>query len=52
MSDPIHASGMPQSRWDSPFKTPEERKLVVAYFKKYYKQEKEKALNNLEKAPY
>ena len=30
----MHPSGMTQERWDWPFKTPEERKLVVKYFRK------------------
>ena len=41
----LHPSGLTQQRWEWPFKTPEERKLVAAWFKKVQKNQKfEKAL--------
>ena len=30
----MHPSGMTIDRWQNPFKTPEERKLVAKYFEK------------------
>lgn len=36
-----HPSGLTQERWDWPFKTPEERKLVVKYFKKLERENKQ-----------
>ena len=42
----LHPSGLTQQRWEWPFKTPEERKLVAAWFKKIQKSEK----NDFEKA--
>ena len=46
----MHPSGMTWERWEWPFKTPEERKLVIAYMKKYEKEEKVSALNKLGEA--
>ena len=46
----MHPSGMTQERWDWPFKTPEERKLVVKYYKEKAKEDKKKQLDNLEEA--
>ena len=46
----MHPSGMTQERWDWPFKTPEERKLVVKYFQKQAKEDKKKQIDNLEEA--
>jgi hypothetical protein len=37
----MHPSGMTQERWDWPFKTPEERKLVVKYFNKLARESKQ-----------
>lgn len=45
-----HPSGMTQERWDWPFKTPEERKLVAEYFKKQAKEDKKKELDSIEEA--
>lgn len=47
----LHPSGMTQERWDWPFKTPEERKLVIKYFKKHQKEEKKKMIESFEEAP-
>ena len=49
-SKDMHPSGMTWERWEWPFKTPEERKLVIAYMKKYEKEEKVNALNKLGEA--
>ena len=46
----MHPSGMTQERWDWPFKTPEERKLVAEYFRKLTKDEKQKVIDNFEEA--
>lgn len=35
----MHPSGMTQERWDWPFKTQEERKLVVKYYEKMKRQQ-------------
>ena len=35
----MHPSGMSQQRWNSPFKTQEERKLVIEYFKRMQKEQ-------------
>lgn len=44
-----HPSGLTWERWEWPFKTPEERKLVAKYFKQQLKeqnkQNKQEALN-------
>lgn len=50
MNQEMHPSGMTQERWDWPFKTPEERKLVVKYYSKQQKQEKKRQLDQLEEA--
>lgn len=34
MKEPMHPSGLPMSRWNWPFKTQQERKLVAEWFKK------------------
>ena len=48
----MHPSGMTMQRWNSPFKTPEERQLVVLWFKKNAEQEKKAMLDALEEAPF
>jgi len=45
-----HPSGLTQERWDWPFKTPEERKLVAEYFARHAKEEKQKRVEQLEEA--
>jgi hypothetical protein len=40
----LHPSGMTWERWDWPFKTPQERKLVVEYMKKFAKEEQINAI--------
>lgn len=50
MNQDKHPSGMTWERWEWPFKTPEERKLVAAYFKKHSKEEKKKQIDQLEEA--
>ena len=34
VKDEMHESGLSMTRWNWPFKTPEERKLVAKYFEK------------------
>lgn len=49
----MHPSGMTQERWDWPFKTAEERRLVVKYFEKIKCQEtkdQKKQIYQLEEA--
>jgi hypothetical protein len=46
----MHPSGMTWERWEWPFKTPQERKLVIEYMKKFAKQEQANALNKLGEA--
>lgn len=49
----MHPSGMTQERWDWPFKTAEERRLVVKYFEKIKRQEtkdQKKQIHQLEEA--
>ena len=49
----MHPSGMTRERWDWPFKTPEERKLVVKYYEKLKRQErkeKKEQIHNFEEA--
>ena len=49
----MHPSGMTQERWDWPFKTAEERRLVVKYFEKMKRQEakdQKKQIHQLEEA--
>jgi len=41
----MHPSGLTMAEWRWPFKTPEQRKKIVAWFKK---QEREKKLNQPE----
>lgn len=41
MNNDLHPSGMPWERWNNPFKTAEERKLVIKYFQKCQRDEKE-----------
>jgi hypothetical protein len=48
----MHPSGMTMQRWNSPFKTPEERQLVVLWFKKNAEQEKKAMLDAIEEAPF
>jgi hypothetical protein len=48
----LHPSGMTQERWDWPFKTPEERKLVVKYYQRAKKEDKKKQLDKLGPAPF
>jgi hypothetical protein len=43
---------MPLDRWHWPFKTPEERKLVVAYYKRLQAWEKYEQLYRTEEAPF
>jgi hypothetical protein len=50
MKEPMHPSGLPMSRWNWPFKTAEERKLVAAWFKKAAVQERD--LNKPDPAKY
>jgi (p)ppGpp synthase/HD superfamily hydrolase len=45
MKQPMHPSGLTMAEWRWPFKTPEQRKKIVAWFKK---QEREKKLNQPE----
>jgi hypothetical protein len=47
-----HPSGLTWERWNNPFKTPEERKLVVKYFRRIEKDEKQRAFDELEPAPF
>ena len=53
---PLHPSGLTQARWDNPFKTPEERQIVVQYFKRLKRIENqvkwEKMWATLEEAPF
>ena len=44
----MHPSGMTLERWNWPFKTPEERKLVAKYFRKVDMQQK----RNIPPAPF
>ncbi len=37
-----HPSGLTWERWEGPFKTPDERKLVAKYFKKHAREEARK----------
>lgn len=46
----MHPSGMTQERWDWPFKTPEERKLVIKYFQKQTKEQKQKQIEQVGEA--
>lgn len=46
----MHPSGMTQERWDWPFKTPEERKLVAKYFEKMKREDKKKQIEELGEA--
>lgn len=48
----LHPSGMTWQRWEWPFKTPQERKLVAQYFKKQHHNEKREQLDNLKSAPF
>jgi hypothetical protein len=48
----MHPSGMTLERWQWPFKTEAERALVVKYFRKLDKQEKEVFLDLLPDAPF
>lgn len=41
---------MSWERWEWPFKTPEERKLVAEYFRKQSKEEKQKQIDSLGEA--
>ena len=41
MEEEMHPSGMPQKRWDWPFKTPQEMELVKKYFAARYRKELE-----------
>lgn len=45
-----HPSGLSWERWEWPFKTPDERKLVAAYFKRQAKDQKKKQIEQLEEA--
>ncbi len=40
MNKDMHPSGMTQERWDWPFKTPEERQLVIKYYNRMKRQDK------------
>lgn len=46
----MHPSGMTQERWDWPFKTPEERKLVAKYFQQQAKDQKQKQIEQVGEA--
>ena len=48
----LHPSGMTWERWRWPFKTEDERKLVIAHNRKSRKAEKDRDLTNLGKAPF
>lgn len=48
----LHPSGMTWQRWEWPFKTPQERKLVAQYFKEQHRNEKREQLDNLKSAPF
>ena len=48
----MHPSGMSMTRWNSPFKTPQERQQVVEWFKKNAEQEKKAMLYEIEEAPF
>lgn len=52
MTDEMHPSGMPLSRWHNPFKTDQERELVIKWNKKQAKQEKKQRLDEVEEAPF
>ena len=41
MNDDLHPSGMSWARWEDPFKTPEERRLVIKYYRECHRQEKD-----------
>lgn len=48
----MHPSGMPLERWHYPFKTDEERELVIKWNKKHDKESKRKQMDALEPAPF
>lgn len=49
MKEPMHPSGMTMRAWNWPFKTPEQRKKVAAWFKKQQlEQERQRKLNQPE----
>lgn len=52
MQEEKHPSGLTMERWNNPFKTYEERQLVIKWNKKRDKIEAEQWLDNLEEAPF
>lgn len=55
----MHPSGLTADRWEHPFKTVQERQLVINYFEKMKRkaikvnqQEIENRINHLEDAPF
>jgi hypothetical protein len=48
----MHPSGMTLARWRWPFKTPEERKLVAAWFAKEKIAEGKKRISEAKAAPF
>jgi len=47
-----HPSGMTLFRWNWPFKTPEERKLVVKWYAKEKRRRRKQELDDIDLAPF